>query len=66
MIPRALALVLATTALLGCDVADPPPPTTCTRIGERCQRPDGPVGVCQEAPCPAGVAGPCFACTPQH
>jgi len=38
----------------------------CTAIGTRCQRPDGPIGVCQATGCAAGVSPPCYVCTPQH
>ena len=55
--------------LPGCDpgsMVEAPPSAICTAIGQRCQRPDGPIGVCQVRPCPPGESGPCYVCTPQH
>ena|SRR6187399_1443263 len=43
-------------------------PKPCTEAYAQCQRPEGPIGVCQEVTC-AGVAGkmaPCFTCVSQH
>lgn len=67
MIMHALAFVVA-FAVAGCDAmpVEAPPPATCTSIGARCQLADGPVGVCQDAPCAPGATPPCFQCTPQH
>ncbi len=42
------------------------PPTECSKIGVQCQLPNGPLGVCQSAPCSEGQAPPCFVCTSQH
>jgi len=39
---------------------------TCAEIGAHCQLPDGPIGVCQRAPCSPGAEPPCFRCTSQH
>jgi hypothetical protein len=66
-LPIAVVLIAALGA--GCDpgsFATPATPADCVAIGARCQLPDGPIGVCQEAPCGAGATPPCFACTPQH
>ena len=52
----------------GCDlgISQAPAPASCTAIGAQCQRPEGPIGVCQEAPCDPGAKPPCFKCTSQH
>lgn len=53
----------------GCDFdafVSEPAAATCAASGEQCQLPDGPLGVCEAAPCPPDAAPPCFACTPQH
>ena len=42
------------------------PPTECSKIGAQCQRANGPLGVCQSAPCSGSQTPPCFVCTPQH
>jgi hypothetical protein len=67
---RAAALAIVSGALLAaCDAASmsaPPVGPACTAIGSQCQLPDGPLGVCQEAPCAPGAAAPCFTCTRQH
>ena len=53
----------------GCDLSgmtSDAPTAICGRIGERCQLPEGPLGVCLDKPCAEGQSPPCFACTPQH
>lgn len=62
-------VALCLGALAGCDVdsmTSPAAPAVCASIGAQCQLPDGPLGVCQQSPCAAGVAPPCFKCTSQH
>lgn len=66
---RPVAVALLLLGGTGCDFSDlatPAASSVCTRIGEQCQLPDGPLGVCLEKPCPEGATPPCFACTPQH
>lgn len=61
-------VVVLVAVPVACDsgfVSEAPPPT-CTESGAQCQLSDGPLGVCERTPCPAGEPGPCFACTPQH
>jgi hypothetical protein len=57
-----LALLLA----MGCDGIGEAPPGACEAAGERCPLGDGPVGVCERAPCADSDREPCFVCTPQH
>ena len=63
----ALGLWLGIGAL-GCDTGSfataPPPP--CREAGAQCPLADGPLGVCERAPCGPDATPPCFACTPQH
>ncbi len=69
MINSLRAALLFTAAISGCDMSgmtEPSVPTTCSRIAEKCQLPDGPLGVCIETRCEADEKPPCFACTPQH
>ena len=62
--PR-IALALALCA--GCDAAVvPAPPAACAQVGQQCQLPDGPLGVCQQIACAAAVTPPCLRCTSQH
>jgi len=51
-----------------CDsMSEPAVPASCAETGNRCQLPDGPVGVCQETACAAAESTPpCFKCTSQH
>ena len=64
------AAIVSLLLLAGCDpdsIADPAVSASCSAIGARCQRPEGPVGVCQESPCPPDATSrPCFSCTNQH
>ncbi|MCZ7680716.1 MAG: hypothetical protein M5U28_18880 [Sandaracinaceae bacterium] len=59
-----LGLALLTAA---CVEPAPParPPTECARLGERCQLPDGPIGICSETSEPCDHP-PCLACVSQH
>lgn len=66
---RRMTFLIALILLAGCDpgsMVEPPPPVECASIGQRCQRSDGPIGVCQIRPCPPGATKPCYVCTPQH
>ncbi len=59
-----LILVFACT---GCpDLSSKPVSSECTKQYEQCKLPEGPLGVCDTAPCPEGKPGPCFRCMPQH
>ncbi len=51
--------------LAACEVG-PGVAATCSKIAEKCQLPDGPLGVCLQRECKPGEVTPCFACTPQH
>lgn len=65
-----LAAALFGLSLLSaaCDEAlvAPAAPAACRQIGQQCQRPEGPLGVCQETKCAADASPPCFVCTSQH
>jgi len=65
---RALALASMAWLLSSCDPAGVTAPisSSCARIGAQCQLPGGPLGVCQQIECGAGVAPPCFTCVSQH
>jgi hypothetical protein len=66
--PRLLAVVALLFAASACDpgsfAADPV--LECTKSGEQCQLPAGPLGVCERSTCGPGETPPCFQCTPQH
>lgn len=61
--------VLALFGLAGCPESSSEQrngePAACERMGERCQLPDGPVGICSETTAPCDEP-PCLACTSQH
>ncbi|RIL05370.1 MAG: hypothetical protein DCC71_10575 [Proteobacteria bacterium] len=64
-------VALAAAALLAVAACEPgavseAPSARCAEAGAQCALPDGPLGVCERAPCRAGEAAPCFACVPQH
>jgi hypothetical protein len=61
----ACLVAIAAACDLGAFVSDPPP-ASCTRIGAQCQLPDGPLGVCESAPCADAASSPCLVCTEQH
>lgn len=68
---RFAALTLAWT-LTGCfdaqTVRTGAIPATCTKLGAKCQLPDGPLGVCDYGPCPPSdeKKGTCLRCVSQH
>lgn len=56
--------------LLGCDAPpstprEPAQPAECRRIGDRCELPGGPIGICSESTAPCEEP-PCLACMSQH
>jgi Uri superfamily endonuclease len=63
-----ILLAASASALLACDLGSPSVTSaeSCTEAGVQCQLPDGPLGVCERAPCAPGATPPCFKCTPQH
>ena len=67
---RRFGLVLVLGALsCSCDLdsfTEPSIAASCSSIGSQCSLPNGPLGVCQEAPCVGGATPPCFKCTAQH
>ncbi|HSP98263.1 MAG TPA: hypothetical protein VL049_13615 [Candidatus Dormibacteraeota bacterium] len=68
-LPRLVAGMIGLGVLCAaCDdsLVAPAAPAACTRIGQQCQRPEGPLGVCQETRCAADASPPCYACTSQH
>ncbi len=66
-----LRRALPLTALLftGCPepsaAPEPREATACERTGDRCQTPEGPIGVCSETTAPCDEP-PCLGCMPQH
>lgn len=65
-IALAAGLLLGTASCQPEGWTTPAVPAACVEIGAHCRLPTGPIGVCQERPCPTGETAPCFACTPQH
>jgi hypothetical protein len=66
---RAIVAGLLAALASACDPAgliSEPPSATCARVGAKCQLADGPLGVCESAPCTADAAPPCLVCTAQH
>ena len=64
-------LLVASLALTGVVSCEPgllltSPGPGCSESGMQCQLPEGPLGVCERAPCDPGETPPCFQCTPQH
>jgi hypothetical protein len=60
--------LIAACMLSACDATTftEGPPAICTESGVQCKLAEGPLGVCERAPCPEGQASPCFKCTSQH
>ena len=60
--------LIAACMLTACDATTftEGPLAICTESGVQCQLAEGPLGVCERAPCPEGKASPCFKCTSQH
>ena len=56
--------VLVPSMLFGCPEVEAPPPVveTCTKLFEKCQLPDGPLGVCERK----SLSDEGLACRPQH
>lgn len=65
--------------LAACPPLDPPTSTVCRRLGDKCQLPEGPLGVCEIVVSSPGAAGKaacpeesqkgkssCLRCTSQH
>ena len=52
--------------MYGDGLVAPAAPAACRQIGQQCQRPEGPLGVCQETKCGADASPPCYVCTSQH
>jgi hypothetical protein len=62
-------LVVTSLLAAGCptSVTDSPVPgAACVERYAKCRTPDGPLGVCNDAPCPEGETPPCFQCVSQH
>ncbi len=63
-----LCLIFA-GGMFGCTGAmNAPVTTTCSKVGEKCKTPDGPLGVCipMDTKCEQGEGVGCLRCTPQH
>jgi hypothetical protein len=68
---RPAALGLALLALAACGPRDggraPRASETCTRLGDRCALPDGPLGICVDVTELGNCdAPPCLVCQSQH
>ena len=66
--PLVVGLLLVSITLLpGCPESTQRggTPSECTRLGDRCQLPSGPIGICSETTEPCD-APPCIACMSQH
>jgi hypothetical protein len=65
---RWIAALLLSIASLGCEPMSVTSPASavCSEAGVQCQLPEGPLGVCERAPCAPGASPPCFACISQH
>jgi hypothetical protein len=51
----------------GCgDVKSSGPAAKCVRIGDQCQLPAGPLGVCSAVDCKPDEVPPCMVCMSQH
>ena len=61
-----LAFALLVTGCPTTTKKAPAPTATCVTRYAQCQMPDGPLGVCNDAPCAEGQATPCFKCVSQH
>ena len=66
--PRWIAALLLSIASLGCEPmsVSSPASAVCSEAGVQCQLPEGPLGVCERAPCPPGTSAPCLTCVSQH
>jgi len=61
-----LALTLVGGSACDADFTQAPPSEICREVAVQCQLPEGPLGVCEQAPCSDGMNAPCFVCTSQH
>lgn len=61
------AVMILAIVLAGCDASPSAPrePAECRRIGDRCELPGGPIGICSESTAPCDEP-PCLACMSQH
>jgi len=66
--PRWIPALFLSIASLACEPMSVTSPASavCTETGVQCQLPEGPLGVCERAPCAPGAPAPCFACISQH
>ena len=63
------SLVVFSVLVAGCPTGEshaPVPGAACVERYAKCRMPDGPLGVCNDAPCPEGETPPCFRCVSQH
>jgi hypothetical protein len=59
--------LLALATVGGCpDVKSSGPAAKCVKIGDQCQLPAGPLGVCSAVDCKPDEAPPCMVCMSQH
>lgn len=65
-VPRAGVGIGLALALSGCPDVTEKPNSACTKRFEKCQLPDGPLGVCGDAPCADPEESGCLECQSQH
>ncbi|MCB9597667.1 MAG: hypothetical protein H6719_33425 [Sandaracinaceae bacterium] len=67
--PTVRQIALFALVLGGCPETTASPsrtePAVCEHMGDRCQLPEGPIGVCSETTAPCDEP-PCLACMSQH
>ena len=64
-----LSLLVCSLLAVGCPTGgskSPAPGAACVERYAKCRMPDGPLGVCNDAPCAEGESPPCFRCVSQH
>jgi hypothetical protein len=61
---RLFCFPLLVSSLVGCPQVEPsvPPPTECTKLFDRCQLPEGPLGVCEQK----SIDDATLVCNSQH
>jgi len=66
---RAVGVACLVALAAACDSSSfvsEPAPAICSEIGAQCQLAEGPLGVCESAPCEDGATPPCLVCISQH
>ena len=66
LIPPILVVALLAVGCPAGSSSAPPPGAACTERYAKCRLADGPLGVCNDAPCEEGETEPCLRCMSQH